>query len=475
MVLYSDIDYRRRLELGSKRPHDEPGSPSFGLSGLGIADSETPTSPRAAGWTTFAFQAIGGVVGKVWEFCRGGTGTFRGFQAGGGKPYEPNGQPAPDPTPTVDTNHFFPDTPVGFEEQEVPISPPDIFPNVDMISPNPDSIPVHHDHDYNRDQAQREVLQGDEDRQLHREPSPVQEKTPERPAVKRRRTSINGENDELRRHWVMVEDDEPPSAPLVHRPALTTKRSSAASPAASRLPTSGRSNLVSRLQPPRITPTNTPSRRISAPSPRFGLGSEQKSGIPPPRATSRLSFGSNASYAGLGHSPSLVTGDIASFASPRSPQQPETPVLSPTGSRIPQPRGFGPNPFAATRTASPVPRATPSRPSSRQSMQPSPLAPSLTPSFIPKSTPTHGHHSGHRRSISSVSAGRKSGINVQASPRLDQQAKQLVTKRMAVEKKTDSRLDRLNGELQALIRQGQEALGTNFDVEMDEDERWEEA
>lgn len=64
---------------------------------------------------------------------------------------------------------------------------------------------------------------------------------------------------------------------------------------------------------------------------------------------------------------------------------------------------------------------------------------------------------------------------MQASPRLDQQAKQLVTKRMAVEKKTDSRLDRLNGELQALIRQGQEALGTNFDVEMDEDERWEEA
>lgn len=65
-------------------------------------------------------------------------------------------------------------------------------------------------------------------------------------------------------------------------------------------------------------------------------------------------------------------------------------------------------------------------------------------------------------------------MNTQASPRLDQQAKQLVTKRMAVDKKNDNRLDRLNGELQALIRQGQQALGTSVDIEMDEDEKWDE-
>jgi hypothetical protein len=65
-------------------------------------------------------------------------------------------------------------------------------------------------------------------------------------------------------------------------------------------------------------------------------------------------------------------------------------------------------------------------------------------------------------------------VNTQASPRLDQQAKQLVTKRLAVDKKNDNRLDRLNGELQALIRQGQQALGTSIDIEMDEDEKWDE-
>lgn len=49
-----------------------------------------------------------------------------------------------------------------------------------------------------------------------------------------------------------------------------------------------------------------------------------------------------------------------------------------------------------------------------------------------------------------------------------------MTKRMAVDKRNDNRLDRLNGELQALIRQGQQALGTSIDVEMEEDGRWEE-
>ncbi|ROW02158.1 hypothetical protein VSDG_02347 [Cytospora chrysosperma] len=463
--LYSDIDYRRRLELGSKRPHDEPDTPSHGLSGLGIAEPVTTITPRAAGWTTFAFQAIGGVVGKVWEFCRGGTGAFRGFQAGGGKPYEPNGQPALTSNPANEANHISPDTPVHSQVPDTPASPPSTFPYADMISPNPDHVPVYPDQDH----GQRDVVQDYHDREQHRDPPP--DTTPERPAVKRRRTSGNWENDDLRRHWVMVEDEEPSPASMVHRPALNTKRSSAISPAASRLPTSGRTNVASRLQQSRMhsasSPFTTPDRRFSAPSPRFGFGSEQKSGIPPPRAPSRLSIGSNASYAGHVRSPTVVTAEPASYASPRSPQQPETPAFSPTGSRIPQPRGFGPNPFANIRPASPAPRATPSRPSSRQSIHPSPL----TPSFIPKSTPT----SSHRRSASSIS-GRKSGlgVNTQASPRLDQQAKQLVTKRLAVDKKNDNRLDRLNGELQALIRQGQQALGTSIDIEMDEDERWDE-
>ena len=466
--LYSDIDYRRRLELGSRRPYDEPDTPSLGLSRLGIADLETPITPRAAGWTTFAFQAIGGVVGKVWEFCRGGAGAFRGFQAGGGKPYEPNGQPALASARNVETNHFSPDTPVEPHKQGTPSSPPGTFPFADVITPTPDDIPVYRNYDH--DDAQLDTFYDAHDHEQHRMPSP--DASPERPAVKRRRTSGNWENDELRRHWVMVDDEEPSTGPAAQRHALKSKRSSLGTPSASRLPTSGRTNMSSRLQPPRLHSTPSPSathtRRISSPLPRLGLGSEYKSGLLPPRAPSRLSMGSSAALTGHIRSPTLMTGDLTNLASPRSPQLPETPTYSPNGSRIPQPRGFGPNPFANIRSASPAPRATPSRPSSRQTVHPSPV----TPSHIPKSTPT----SGHRRSASSISASRKSGLGIstQTGPRLDHQAQQLVTKRNAVQKRQDNRLDRLNGELQALIRQGQQALGTSFDVEMEEDERWEE-
>lgn len=62
---------------------------------------------------------------------------------------------------------------------------------------------------------------------------------------------------------------------------------------------------------------------------------------------------------------------------------------------------------------------------------------------------------------------------MQTSPRLDDEGRQLASKRFATEKRNYSRLDRLNAELQGLIRQGQEALGTTVDVDM-EDEGWEE-
>lgn len=99
--------------------------------------------------------------------------------------------------------------------------------------------------------------------------------------------------------------------------------------------------------------------------------------------------------------------------------------------------------------------------------------------------PTAG---GHSRSTSNVSTGSVRGArhsfgfdgaeatpprnNVQASPRLDDEGRHLATRRFAVQRKNDSRLDRLNAELQGLIKQGQQALGTKFDVDMDES--WEE-
>lgn len=461
---YSDIDYRRAL--GSTKPQDEGDAPDLGLAGLVNPETGEPMTPRAAGWTTFAFQAIGGVVEKVWEFCRGGAGAFRGFQAGGGKAYEFNGQPVP----ALSAEANSPSNTAASNSQECPNSPPGAYPESAGITYMPN---------YFAENQQPDLTQEEE-----KEPSP--DTTPERPAAKRRQTGLHHENDELRRNWVMVDDNEnePSPAPTPVRPAFNARRSSTAS---SRIPGASRSSMTSRLQQPRFSTPTAPGRKMSVPSPRFS-SSVEKSNIPT-RASSRLSMASPApaSYAGYAGSPSLNVREPASFASPRSsPSNHQAaaianPFMPAGGSRIPQPKGLGPNPFANTRTVPPTthPRKSPSRPSSRSSLHPSPLHQNFS-SRVP--TPGGG---GHRRSASSVSTGsvrggRRSfgyddvvGVDgVQVSPRLDNEGRQLATKRFVTERKNDSRLDRLNAELQGLIKQGQQALGTKFDVDMDEN--WEE-
>lgn len=467
--LYSDVDYRRAL--GSKRPLEDGEAGSMRL-----VNEETgePITPREAGWTTFAFQAIGGVVGKVWEFCRGGTGSFRGFQAGGGKAFEFNGQPIPTLTPdpqsaTINTN-----------SQEPPNSPPGAYPVHDEINyfsnhsadiHEPTIIPNYFQQDNLREPttASNPFQQPNPFQKKEPSPEPEPEIEPERPAAKRRQTGHLNEADELRRNWVMVEEDEP--SPLPTRSALSAKKP--ASTASSRIPAANRSNMTSRLQSSRRT-TSTPKRRISAPSPRFS----ERSNIPT-LTPSRLHSPASVAGGGNGGSPSLSAREPASYANPRSPSRNATPnpFATPTGSRIPQPK-LAPNPFANTRTSSPVqPRLSiGSRPSSRGSLHPSPLAQTFASRIA--TPPTRGHQrSASSVSTSSASRGRVSfGYDdveaVQTSPRLDDEGRQLATKRFATEKRNYSRLDRLNAELQGLIRQGQEALGTTVDVDMDEG--WEE-
>lgn len=448
--LYSDVDYRRAL--GSTR---EDATPAAGRTSLVNAETGAPVTPSTAGWTTFAFQAIGGVVGKVWEFCRGGAGAFRGFQAGGGKGYEFNGQPIPTLVPARPSH-----SPHLGDPDRTPHSPPGAW-NDHAPCPPPPPPPMEKD--------------------------PELDTAPEQPAAKRRQTGLAYENEELRRNWVMVEDDDPATDTPTKPPP-----SRAASTASSRIPAAGRPRMPSLLQQPRIS---TLGRKINIPSPRFGA--ERPSHIPARASSSRLSMASAASYAGQQHARSSSFHnhrEPASFASPRSPVEPPLDANSPSPynnnnnnntSRIPQPKGFGPNPFAAIRTASPnQPRTSPSRPSSRQSLHPSPLA--APPGTSRIATPS----SGHRKSASTTSVGGSSargrhslGLSTenratpcpkpQTSPRLDDEGRHLATRRYAAEKRADSRLDRLNAELQGLIRQGQEALGTTYDVDMDEG--WEEA
>jgi hypothetical protein len=53
------------------------------------------------------------------------------------------------------------------------------------------------------------------------------------------------------------------------------------------------------------------------------------------------------------------------------------------------------------------------------------------------------------------------------SPRLDEEARRLASKRRHDERAADIRMTALNRQLQDMIRQGKEALGTTVDVEMD--------
>jgi hypothetical protein len=64
--------------------------------------------------------------------------------------------------------------------------------------------------------------------------------------------------------------------------------------------------------------------------------------------------------------------------------------------------------------------------------------------------------------------------DIQASPRLDAEAKQLAQKKLAVERDTDLRVDAFNARLLSMIRQGKEALGTRVEVMDDVGGAWED-
>ncbi|GAP82806.1 hypothetical protein SAMD00023353_0103380 [Rosellinia necatrix] len=158
--VYSDIDYRRAL--GPKRSRDDVDS-STNMHMDVDADSQI-----SSGWSSYAINTIGGVFGKVWEFCR--TGAFRGFHAGGGAGYElseATGQhPARGLSPTFG-GYAQPDYPPSYYEPDTPESTPP-------------------------------------------------------PPAKRRQISYGTPTDELRKNWVMI--DEPANA--TRQPSLASRASS---------------------------------------------------------------------------------------------------------------------------------------------------------------------------------------------------------------------------------------------------------
>lgn len=385
--VYSDVDYRRAL--GSKRCHDDDVD-----SRPMIIDEGNHTS---GGWSSFAMSTIGGVVGKVWEFCK--NGAFRGFSAGGGRAY-------------------------AISEDARLRS---------MLDP----IPL----DYGPPQPSADYAPYSYERERERE---TPESTPP-PAPKRRQISYGTPADELRKNWVMIDEPanlsrQPPPPPLASR-------------ASSRRPAHRTAGAAG--PPPSLV------RRISKPVSRLGA----------PSASRRLP--SRPSLASPGP---ISTREPASFASARSPAASPGPRTTHPGSRIP---------VVASRAQSPSLGPGSSRfPEHHQASRiPSPSPYARAPAPVPASAPARGHRrSQSAMSNSSVSASvsvspikigtmkkRESLHEMQdSSPRLDAKGRNLAAQRMKKEMETDMRINDFNARLRDMIRQGKEALGTTFEVELDD-------
>ncbi|OAQ66011.1 hypothetical protein VFPPC_07629 [Pochonia chlamydosporia 170] len=372
--MYSDSDYRKAL--GSKRSRDDVDmsdptghTPLFNL----------PAHPhQSPGWGTLAFSTLGGVMGKVWEFCK--AGAFKGFYAGGGRGFEmqPGDGIMPDGSIPEQT------WPQNDEDEEQHQRIPGYFPQGDTFhgEETPEETPI-----------------------------PSGASTPSAPAAKRRQTAPT---DELGRNWVMVKDRAGGTDGTPRRTSATYRQSPR-----------------NRNQGPSLAT----GRRISTPSNRRASG---KTASPAPfRATPRNGFNIISPPATL-EPPRPASS--ASFASPRSPSPTKLATIAPS------------------TTASPTPHSS-RGPGRRRSVNTAPSHPSFS----------------HSRTHSSASTASSRGAvdDLENSPRLDAEAKHLAARRHREERDTDVRIAAFNKQLQDMIRQGKEALGTTIEVD-GEDGGWED-
>jgi len=234
MESFSDVGYRKSLSEDVERPmlkgsrrglfgeHEGPSyfpmQEELGRESNGRGRSSTyGDSPRGA-WSKAAISVVGGVVGKVWEFCKNSSTIFSGFHAGGGTAYKLNpDDSAPNFEVVEEENRWHEKN----ERESTPL--PGQYPQEDL-----DFIPDYMD-------------------------NPTPEHTPPRPS-KRRQVSNN--TDELAKNWVVV-------PPTTSTPTLTPSKSHIRAPARYSMPTSSSSARRSVL-------ANTSSHR---PASRAGFGS----------------------------------------------------------------------------------------------------------------------------------------------------------------------------------------------------------
>ncbi|RYP53573.1 hypothetical protein DL768_001437 [Monosporascus sp. mg162] len=285
--VYSDADYRRAL--GSKRPHPELDTPSSRNSTDSMFQGQ---NLRCPGWSAFAIKTLGGVVGKVWEFCK--AGAFRGFYAGGGKGYAIQ-QPRSDQTSK-------PAGQVWCNEHDVPTLPS--YPASTGL-PESDYSPYHYE---------REAPEAT---------------TPPPPAAKRRQISDGTPGDELRKNWVVINEPVSKNHP---------------------------STLISRAPSSAFTPRRVPAapRRIDKPinrpdPPRFGRHHPSRASYAgaasAPRQPASYASPRPSSFLAPAHrSPSRIPVPTSGSSTNSRPQTPVTgaygepsriPSLSPSPTKAP--------------------------------------------------------------------------------------------------------------------------------------------
>lgn len=89
------------------------------------------------------------------------------------------------------------------------------------------------------------------------------------------------------------------------------------------------------------------------------------------------------------------------------------------------------------------------------------------------SDPSAWRTPGHQRAESAASVATSRATEIDASPRLDAEARRLTSRRQMEERNADARMAAFNKQLQDMIRQGREALGSTIDVDIG-DAGWED-
>ncbi|KAL6901457.1 hypothetical protein GGI43DRAFT_422385 [Trichoderma evansii] len=415
--MYSDSDYRRAL--GTKRSRDEMDEDSSSVPTQLFSQPEPEESANSSGWGSFAFATIGGVVGRVWEFCK--TGAFKGFYAGGGASYKVTSTGVSvDETagPGLDQTFYF----QGHNQQQR---------NHDYVSRDrprhgQQQFPKRSHHYYSSSNNSNNNSQsaGYDDTYGSRA------STPTGPAPKRRRHTESGnDGNDLGQNWVMIREPNHDSE-LTPRKMATPSRTS-----------------------PRHFAQQTPlaDHRMGPPS---SFSTPASSDPAPLRPASRAASRPGSRMSDVNAFRSARPATSASVASFKA-SVPKPPTPTPTPSRIP----VKANTSATLASSAPLANFEPGR-RRRHTVVPS------------SSDPSAWRSPGHQRAESAASVAVSRG-EIDASPRLDAEAKRLASRRQMQERNADARMAAFNKQLQDMIRQGREALGSTIEVDVN-DAGWED-